>query len=259
MNQGNADETNVLSLGEVVVNAASAAGLQPFFTTDIRTNMLGVNASAFVRLPLTNSASPDTLTLNARFDDGFVAYLNGVEIARRNAPGGATWDSAATADRNFASATTVESINVSDGIPALHPGVNVFAVQLLNAASANGDVLFQPELIATRVITTTNVYLVDATPGSANVTGYYYDEVADTHFSVDRGFFEAPFSLSITSGTPDALIYFSFNGDEPGPGKGFLYTNAIPITNTTVLRARAFKAGWKPTDVDTATYVFLGT
>ena len=47
----------------------------------------------------------------------------------------------------------------------------------------------------------------------------------------------------ITSATPGAAIYYSFNGNEPGPGKGLLYTGPITITNTTVVRARAFKDG----------------
>src|ERR1043166_7923836 len=102
---------------------------------------------------------------------------------------------------------------------------------MLNYGATNGDALFQPQLIATRVQKTTNVFLYEATPGAVNDSEWYYDEVKDTHFSVDRGFFEAPFSLSITSGTPDALVYVSFNADEPGPGKGFLYTNAFTITN----------------------------
>src|SRR6185369_14209321 len=36
-----------------------------------------------------------------------------------------------------------------------------------------------------------------------------------------------------------------------------LYTGPIPITNTTVVRTRAFRDNWKPTDVDTGTYIFL--
>src|ERR1041385_249213 len=127
----------------------------------------------------------------------------------------------------------------------------------MNFSSNNADLLFDPELIALSIQATTNVYLYDATPGTVNDSDWYYDEVKDTHFSVDRGFFEAPFSLTITSATPGAVIYYSFNADEPGPGKGFIYTNAITITNTTVLRTRAFKTGWKSTDVDTATYIFL--
>ena len=43
------------------------------------------------------------LTLRMRYDDGFVAYLNGTEIARRNAPDSASskltlWTSRSTVD-----------------------------------------------------------------------------------------------------------------------------------------------------------------
>jgi hypothetical protein len=256
--QGNADEGAVLSLGEVVVTAGAAPGLRPYFTTDLETNMLNVNSSAFIRSPFNVTDTPDTLNLNVRYDDGFVAYLNGVEVARRNAPATPLWNSVAGTNRNFLAATAIESIDISSGIAALQAGANVLAIQLLNAATDNPDALLQAELIAARVTTISNVFFVDATPGAANVTGWYFAEVADTRFSVDRGFFEAPFSLSITSSTPGAQIYYSFNGDEPGPGKGILYTGPITITNTTVLRTRAFRENWKATDVDTATYLFLG-
>lgn len=256
-NQGNADEANVLSLGEVVINASAATGLRPFFNTDIETAMLGVNSSAFIRTPFNVTGTPDSLALKVRYDDGFVAYVNGVEVARRNASDPLTWDSVATANRNFASASTQETIDLSTAIPLLNQGANLLAVQVLNSATTNADVLFQAELEASRVIVTANVFFDDATPGAANTTGFYLAEVADTHFSVDRGFFQTPFSLSITSGTPDAVIYYSFNGDEPSSTKGLLYTGPLTITNTTVVRTRAFKPNWKPTDVDTATYIFL--
>ncbi|HXI51948.1 MAG TPA: lamin tail domain-containing protein, partial [Candidatus Saccharimonadales bacterium] len=235
-------------------------GYRPFIRTDIASRMLGVNASAFVRIPfaVTDPASINTLKLNLRYDDGFVAYLNGVEIARRNAPGGLAWNSVATADRDLAAGVTPESLDLTASVPLLVEGTNVLAFQVLNASVGDPNLLLQPELISTRARRTSNVFLADPTPGARNDSDYYYDEVADTKFSVDRGFFEAPFSLAITSATPEAQIYYSFNGDEPGPGRGVLYTGPLVITNTTVVRARAFKEGWKPTDVDTATYLFLG-
>jgi len=255
--QGNTDEAAVLSLGEVVVNATVSAGLRTFARNDIDALMRNKAPSAFVRIPFVSTNTPDTMSLRVRNDDGFVAHLNGAEVARRNAPAAPVWDSTATVDRNFASATALETIDISTAIPQLVTGTNVLAVQVLNFAVTNPDLLFDPELTAVRVQTTSNVFLNDPTPGTANTTGFYFDEVADTHFSVDRGFFTNAFSLAITSGTPDALIYVSFNADEPGPGKGFLYTNALTVTNTSVVRARAFKDGWKPSDVDTHTYLFI--
>src|ERR1035437_9877040 len=73
-------------------NYASAIGL------DLKAAMLNVNASAYVRVPfiVTNPAAFNLLTLSLRYDDGFVAYLNGTEVLRRNAPLALAWNSSAT-------------------------------------------------------------------------------------------------------------------------------------------------------------------
>jgi hypothetical protein len=66
--------------------------------TDLRTQMLGINASALIRIPFT-AANPGVyseLKLRMRYDDGFVAYLNGQEVARKNAPASLAWNSHAT-------------------------------------------------------------------------------------------------------------------------------------------------------------------
>jgi hypothetical protein len=73
----------------------------PFIRTDVRTAMYNQNASAFMRLPfsLGGVSSITGLKLRMRYNDGFVAYVNGVEAARRNAPsfaiGGTLADSVA--------------------------------------------------------------------------------------------------------------------------------------------------------------------
>jgi len=256
--QGNADEPTVLSLGEVVVNATLPGGLRPYFQTDLQTAMWNKNASAFVRLPFSLTNLPDRLQLRVRYDDGFVAWLNGVEVARRNAPATLNWNTAATADRALSNVISPESIDLSWAVPVLVPGSNLLAVQVLNAAASNPDALFAPELFATSLTVASNVFLADPTPGSPNDTDYYLGQVADTRFSVDRGFFDAPFSLEISCTTPGAEIWYSFNCSEPGPGLGGqLYTGPLTITNTTVVRARAFKPGFKPSNVDTHTYLFL--
>ncbi|MBI4659000.1 MAG: chitobiase/beta-hexosaminidase C-terminal domain-containing protein [Verrucomicrobia bacterium] len=81
--------------------------------------------------------------------------------------------------------------------------------------------------------------------------------VAEPQFSVSRGFFEAPFTLSITSATAGAVIFYSLDCSEPQPGQAPPYTRPISITNSTVVRARAFKAGFSPSSVQTHTFIFL--
>jgi len=66
--------------------------------TDIQAQMLNVNPSAFIRIPFTvpTPSAIQDLRLRMRYDDGFVAYLNGVEALRVNAPVSPQWNSIAT-------------------------------------------------------------------------------------------------------------------------------------------------------------------
>jgi len=100
-------------------------------------------------------------------------------------------------------------------------------------------------------------------PGWQNI-GAFLGDVADTKFSHKRGFYDAPFSVTIATETKDAVIYYTLDGSEPynttnvgrSPG-GIVYTGPIPITTPTSLRAIAIKPGWKPTNMDAQTYIFL--
>jgi len=102
------------------------------------------------------------------------------------------------------------------------------------------------------------VFFLDPTPGDDNNNGVV-DFVGDTRFDFDRGFYDAPFMLEISTSTPDATILYTTDGQTPdaATGVGTLYTAPIPITATTVVRARAFRSGWAPSNTDTQTYVFL--
>jgi len=69
-------------------------------SADLQARMLNKNASAYVRVPFDLAdASLETLRLKVRSDDGFVAYLNGWEVARTNAPAKPQWNSTGTAIR----------------------------------------------------------------------------------------------------------------------------------------------------------------
>ncbi len=93
-------------------------------------------------------------------------------------------------------------------------------------------------------------------PGAAN-TGGFADFVGDTKFSHDRGFYEQPFDLVISTATAGATIRYTTNGTPPSLTNGFTYAGPVSIRSTTVLRAAAFKTGLQPSGVDTHTYLFL--
>ncbi len=55
-------------------------------TGNLKSVMKDINASAYLRVPFDAASAFDSIALSMKYDDGFVAYLNGTEIARRNAP-----------------------------------------------------------------------------------------------------------------------------------------------------------------------------
>lgn len=258
--QGNADEASVLSMSEVTVNGQNYSGYAPFITTDVKNAMLNVNSSVFVRWPfqIADPAAISALRLRIRYDDAFIAYLNGVEIARRSAPASTAWNAAAPTERNDSQGIAFEDIDVTAFRSALLAGNNVLAIQGMTSSLSDPDFLLQPQLSAdSTVVNGFHSYLRTPTPGALNDSTWFKDFVADTNFSVKRGFFTAPFEVSISTPTAGAQIYYSTNGEEPEPGNGTLYTGPIPVAKTTILRARAFRTEWEPTNTDTNTYIFL--
>lgn len=81
---------------------------------------------------------------------------------------------------------------------------------------------------------------------------------SDTKFNHDRGFFQAPFDLEITTKTPGLEIRYTLDGSEPSPTSGKVYQGPLPIKGTTTVRAASFKDGQPASNVDTQTYLFLG-
>ncbi len=247
-----------LAVESVVVSGGSGPSLSTYVNTDVEGPMFGVNATAYLRLPfnVANPLSYESLTLRMRYDDGFVAYLNGQEIARRNAPGATTWNSTAAADRPNAQSIVVEEINVTAFLAELEVGNNVLAIHGLNEAANSTGFLIQPELVEITVLGDQERYFGEPTPGEFN-SASFFGVVADTDFSVDRGFYSAPFTVAISTPTAGAVIRYTTDGSEPTLTNGTNYSVPIAVNNTTTLRAVAFKDDFLSTNVDTHTYIFV--
>lgn len=249
------DTASAASFG-VFLNALQVAPFNAVTTTNGNvTPLAGANASLYARQSFTvvNPASFNQLTLRVKYNDGFVAYLNGAEVVRRNAPALVDWNSAATAAHSAASS---EDILLPGAEALLISGDNVLAVQGLKLAAGDADFYLEPELAGTLSTSLGDRYFTPATPGAANGAGFL-GVVADTKFSADRGFYDTNFSLSITTATAGASIYFTTNGAAPSPASGLLHTAPIPITANSFIRAQAFLAGWIPSGIDTHSYLWL--
>jgi hypothetical protein len=101
-------------------------------------------------------------------------------------------------------------------------------------------------------------HLTKWTPGTNNGAGYL-GLVGDTKFSVDRGVYNTPFTVGITSATATASIFWTTNGSVPSPTNGTLYTGPVLIPGTRLLRAAAFLTNHVPSVPDVSTTICGGT
>jgi PKD repeat protein len=103
-------------------------------------------ATVYVRTPFT-VADPtlvSTLVLQVDYDDGFVAYLNGTELARAGVPAGQTNTTLASSSHE---AGTVEVFDVGALRGLLVAGTNVLALEGHNYTLDSGDFSLHPELL----------------------------------------------------------------------------------------------------------------
>jgi hypothetical protein len=129
---------------------ARLGGYHRFFNSDVEDALFNKSSSLLVRIPfqILNSAPLEQLTLRARYADGFVAFLNGTEVLRRNAPLVLNWNSAALTNRQDAEVATFETVDLSAFAPILARGENVLAVHALNSSVSDPAFLFSAELSA---------------------------------------------------------------------------------------------------------------
>jgi len=129
-------------------------------------NLNGENTSFYLRIPftITDLASIGQLTLRMKYDDGFVAFLNGQRVADANPPEDDSppqildWESEASGDNADGNATSFEDFDLTPFISSLQAGNNVLAIQGLNSGIGSSDMLITPELIAEEVIATPDIY-----------------------------------------------------------------------------------------------------
>jgi len=104
-------------------------------------------------------------------------------------------------------------------------------------------------------------FMTSPTPGAANAEGYA-GIVEDVRFSVEHGLFSEPFTLTLTTDTPDAEIWYTLDSTTPcrnedGQFEATRYDQPISVDGSTVIRAVAVKPDWKDSTLGSQTYVFF--
>lgn len=116
-------------------NSARRIFLPLIGTLDLESAMAGSYAGCLMRIPFEVGDPQEVLSLMLRmkFDDGFVAYLNGVEIARMNAPAGSpAWNTLAPTDRFDEEALSAVGFPIDLSSVPLVAGTNVLAIHGMN-------------------------------------------------------------------------------------------------------------------------------
>jgi len=151
-----------------------STGNAPFFYGEALSgtelvDMRGAYTSLFLRreFNVRSVSEIESLTLKAISDDGFIAWINGVEVARFNVPEGElTHDSAALAA--LAEPLPLDSYPIPNPASVLRPGTNVLALHAFNASlSGSSDFVLDPVLEFTRDLSAPTLERVLPVPGAA--------------------------------------------------------------------------------------------
>ena len=135
--------------GETGVGFERSSGYEDLILTDVGEQMFQNNATVYLRIAFeVENPSTTFLTLSMKYDDGFVAYLNGKRVAASNAPEDPRWDSTAAASHSDTQAVRFEDFDLSDDLATLRAGRNVLAIHGMNQSRTNGDMLILPQLEA---------------------------------------------------------------------------------------------------------------
>ncbi|MCA9214903.1 MAG: lamin tail domain-containing protein [Planctomycetales bacterium] len=232
----------------------------PTIISDVEAAMAGNNASSYLRFPFAVDGDPSRfsdMNLSFQGDDGFVAFLNGEEIATYNVPFGYTWDSAASSSVGERSIPKVK-VDVSAHISKLRTGQNVLAIQAMNFAADDHDFYANVNLAASEVIAEAFQVFVSPTPGEPNdlpAAGAPIIKTANGAY-----FTEQTIEMELAEANPNLEIRYTTDGSEP-ESNSTLYEGPFTITASAMLQARTFDKtetkGFEPSNVANGTFFIL--
>ncbi|NLF39679.1 hypothetical protein GX586_09555 [bacterium] len=243
--------------GTTGVGYKRGGGFEGLIGLNIEGPMYASNATCYIRVPFVaqNVAQMSTLTLQTTYEEGYVPYINGRKGPGANNPDDLAWDSAAT---SYMGDPTTLTADLSSLIGALVEGTNVLALHGLNQSAGSSDFLVLPRLGAERGLfnaASEPALLASPTPGAMN-GGAFVMTTSKARFSHERGFYDAPFALTLSNDTPGATIRYRTDFYEPTVSGGILYTGPIWISKTTCIRTIAYTNGYLPSECITRTFIF---
>ena len=132
-----------------------SSGYEDMIGLDVEGQMLGINTSCYVRIPFrieeTLADDLSEVILSLRYDDGYIVYLNGVEVARDNFSDTPQWDSNAQGSHEAYPGAFDAVLDLTLYAGLLRDGHNLLAIHGLNTSLTSSDFLVSATLEATVV------------------------------------------------------------------------------------------------------------
>jgi hypothetical protein len=221
----------------------------------IRTSVASGTVSCYVRIPfqVADPMEVSSLDLDVKYDDGFIAYINGTRVGSKNAPpaGAEVWNSTTSggAQHDDTLAVVYEDTPLIEGSPVLQAGTNILAIQALNANNTSSDFLVLPRLVGSSVgdlDPDTRLYFPMPTPGAANLQGF--ETIADTpEIMPEAAVFTGSLQVVLSVDSPSTQIRYTTDGTDP-TAASTLYAAPFNVTTSTLVRAKGFEpSGQSPT------------
>ena len=197
------------------------------------------------RFDVDSAAEVVTMIMEVLYEDGFVVYLNGEEVASSNAPAQPTFQSIATGSEEEDDGPDFYPIDFAGH---LQDGENVLAVQLMNNSTGSSDLYFRA-LLSAEVLDLSLPpqfgFFTEPTPGAPNgLLSSAPPSVVE--FSESTKAFTDNFQLTLSVPEPGAIIRYTTDGSLPTnelASPSPLYSAPITINSSMLVRARAYLPG----------------
>ena len=237
---------------------------------DIEGETYDRNSTAYIRIPFSIDSLEglSSLTFRMKYDDGFIAYINGVEIASGNKPSSPAWNSDASTDHPDSQAISFVDTDLStQALGLLKTGNNLLAIHSINGDTRSSDLLALPRLEAQFIIQPDEdeepvppefAYFQIPTPQKNNGSESGLPASKVMISQPGRGF-SGSLNVSLSTNSAEAEIRYTTNGSIPTETSSIYNGEAINIQSSTLLRARAFEEELTPGPVAEEGYIRLST
>ncbi|MFA6404254.1 MAG: CotH kinase family protein [Salinivirgaceae bacterium] len=218
------------------------------------TDMQGNYSTVYLRTKFTVQQAEmiKEITVKADWDDGFVLFINGIEVVRRQAPEVLSYDALSNGLHEFGE---VETIKLLTSNFSIIDGENTMAVFCCNTSlTESSDFYFDLSM-------------------SASVPLPELPELIDSvgiNFDKPSGFYQSDMALTMTTSVADAVVIYTLDGCNPqisttritGSANTQVLIDPASTSNrgttpAVVVRASIIKDGFSASKPELRTYIYL--